>query len=201
LVKVLDFGVSKMVSAASQRLTRTGAVVGTVAYMAPEQMVDAKRVDARADIWSAGLMLYEALTRTHPFGALSKGAAVVTSIVNDPIAPVRTIRPEIPPELEAVVARMLEKSAGRRFASATEAAEALAPFAPLRSRPVLDEIRCAALPSGAAAPPARARADGLEAAASKRQAGRNTVRVLAIALLFVAAVIACVAVWKRFVGR
>ena len=152
LVKVLDFGVSKMVAGSSQRLTRTGAVVGTVAYMAPEQMLDAKRVDGRADLWSLAMVLYEALARSHPFGAVAIGPKVVTSILNEPIPPLRTFRPDVPASLEAVVMRLLEKSADRRFATAIETAAALAPFASARSRPVLDEIRRAPPPSGAAAP-------------------------------------------------
>lgn len=152
LVKVLDFGVSKMLAGASQRLTRTGAVVGTVAYMAPEQMLDAKRVDGRADLWSLAMVLYEALARSHPFGAVSSGPKVVSSILNDPIPPLRTFRPDVPPPLEAIIMRLLEKQADRRFATAIETAAALAPFASIRSRPVLDEIRRAPPPSGAAAP-------------------------------------------------
>lgn len=152
LVKVLDFGVSKMLAASSQRLTRTGAVVGTLAYMAPEQMLDAKRVDGRADLWSLGLVLYEALARAHPFGAHTAGPKVVTSILTEPIPPVRSYRPDVPPALEAVLARMLEKPADLRFGSAAEAAAALAPFSSPRSRPVLDEIRRAPPPSGHAAP-------------------------------------------------
>ncbi|MBF5067051.1 protein kinase, partial [Salmonella enterica subsp. enterica serovar Istanbul] len=76
VAKVLDFGVSKVaahsgigtISTASHAITKTGAVIGTVAYMAPEQMVDAKRVDARADLWSVGILLYELLTQKTPFG-------------------------------------------------------------------------------------------------------------------------------------
>lgn len=150
--KVLDFGVSKMLGGASQRLTRTGAVVGTIAYMSPEQMLDAKRVDGRGDIWSVGLLLYEALAQKHPFGSSAAGPKVVTAVLNDPVPPLRTFRDDVPPGLEAVIARLLEKNADLRFATAAEAANALAPFAPARSRPVLDEIRRAGLPSGAAAP-------------------------------------------------
>ncbi|MBX3211466.1 MAG: serine/threonine protein kinase [Labilithrix sp.] len=152
LVKVLDFGVSKMLAASSQRLTRTGAVVGTLAYMAPEQMLDAKRVDGRADLWSLALVLYEALARAHPFGAHTAGPKVVTSILTEPIPPIRSYRADVPPALEAALLRMLEKPADLRFGSAIEAAAALAPFSSPRSRPVLDEIRRAAPPSGHAAP-------------------------------------------------
>jgi serine/threonine-protein kinase len=152
LAKVLDFGVSKMLSAASQRLTRTGAIVGTVAYMAPEQMVDAKRVDGRADLWSAGLVLYEALAKKHPFGAPSAGPKIVTSIVNDPVPSLRLVRKDVPPGLEEALARLLEKAPEKRFGTALEAAKALAPFASAHSRPVLDAIRRVPPPSGAAAP-------------------------------------------------
>ncbi len=152
LVKVLDFGVSKVVAAASQRLTRTGAVVGTVAYMAPEQMLDAKRVDGRADLWSLAMVLYEALARSHPFGTAAAGPKVVTSILNEPIPPLRHFRPDVPPALEAVIMRLLEKAADRRFSTAGETAAALAPFASVRSRSVLEEIRRAPPPSGPAAP-------------------------------------------------
>jgi eukaryotic-like serine/threonine-protein kinase len=149
-VKVLDFGVSKMMGGASQKLTRTGAVVGTVAYMAPEQMLDARKVDARADVWSIGIVLYEALARSHPFGAATSGPTVVTAILNDPLIPLRSIRPDVPPELEAVIERMLEKDASRRFPTALEAALAIAPFASPRMRPVIDEVRRTPPPAGAA---------------------------------------------------
>jgi serine/threonine-protein kinase len=152
VAKVLDFGVSKMLGSTSQRLTRTGAVVGTVAYMAPEQMLDAKRVDGRADLWSAGLLLYEALTRRHAFGALSTGPKAVTAILKNPLTPLASVRQNVPPALDAIVCRLLEKVPDQRFSTAIEVATALAPFGTLRSRPALEEIRRAQPPSGAAAP-------------------------------------------------
>lgn len=152
VAKVLDFGVSKMIGATSQRLTRTGAIVGTVAYMSPEQMLDARSVDGRADLWSAGLVLYEALAKKHPFGTSTAGPKVVTAILNDPLIPVVTIRTDVPAGLDAIVTRLLDKSPERRFQTAAEVAKALTPFASVRSRPVLDEIRRAPPPSGAAAP-------------------------------------------------
>ncbi len=163
LVKVLDFGVSKVLAAASLRLTRTGAMVGTLAYMAPEQMRDARRVDGRADLWSVGVVLYEALTRTHPFGAHSAGPKVVTAILNNPVPPLRDARHEIPPGLDAAILRLLEKDPARRFSTAAEVAMALAPFAPPRSRPVLDAIFRTPPPQGPAMPgfdPAAHRAAG-----------------------------------------
>jgi serine/threonine-protein kinase len=149
--KVLDFGVSKMAGGATQTLTRTGAVVGTVAYMAPEQMLDAKRVDGRADLWSAGLVLYEALARTHPWGSTTTGPRVVSAILNDALRPLRTVRPDVPPKLDLIVSRLLEKDAAKRYPTAAAVAKALTPFAPVRSRTVLDVIRRAPAPTGPAA--------------------------------------------------
>ena len=150
IVKVLDFGVSKMLSAGSQRLTRTGSVVGTVAYMAPEQMLDARTVDGRGDLWSVGLILYESLARAHPFGPATTGPKVISAILKDPLVPIATIRGEVPPGLDAAVSKLLEKKPEKRFQTAAEAAAALAPFASERVRPVLDEIHRAPPPSGAA---------------------------------------------------
>jgi serine/threonine-protein kinase len=150
IVKVLDFGVSKMLSAGSQRLTKTGSVVGTVAYMAPEQMLDARTVDGRGDLWSVGLILYESLARAHPFGPATTGPKVISAILKDPLVPIATIRSDVPAGLDAIVTKFLEKKPERRFQTAAEAAAALAPFASERVRPVLDEIHRAPPPTGAA---------------------------------------------------
>ena len=141
LVKVLDFGVSKIFDQVSQTLTATGAVVGTVAYMAPEQLRDARHVDGRADLWSVGIVLYEALAGEHPFGDVATNPNVVTATLAQPIAPLRSRRPEVPEGLAAVLSRLLEKSPSRRYASAAEAAEALAAFATPNALRALEEIR------------------------------------------------------------
>jgi serine/threonine protein kinase len=151
VVKVLDFGVSKMAYADEQPLTRTGTVIGTVAYMAPEQMMDAKRVDCRADLWSLGAILYEALSKHGPFGAAGS-ANVVTAILTRSTVPLSAVRPDIPPRLEAIVMRCLEKGPEHRFASAWELASALAEFATPRARHALEALRTTPRPSGAAAP-------------------------------------------------
>jgi serine/threonine protein kinase len=161
-VKVLDFGVSKIGGeTVEQHMTRTGAVIGTVAYMAPEQMLDAKRVDGRADLFSVAEILYEALTKQLPFGAVS-APTIVTSILTKPPTPLSAHRPDIPPALEAIMQRGLDKDAGKRFQTAIDLALALEPFASRRARSALDYLHRAALPSGPAAPaadpPPRARA-------------------------------------------
>jgi serine/threonine-protein kinase len=114
-------------------------------------MLDAKRVDGRADLWSAGLILYEAIARSHPWGDTS-GARVVTAILNEPLIPLHSIRQDVPPKLELVIARLLEKDPAKRYATASKVAKALAPFAPVRSRSVLDAIWKSPAPNGAAAP-------------------------------------------------
>jgi eukaryotic-like serine/threonine-protein kinase len=204
LVKVLDFGVSKVLEA-SQRLTRTGAVVGTLAYMAPEQMLDPSKVDARADLWSLALVLYEALARSHPFDAHAAGPQVVSAILTAPIPSVRALRPDVPPALEAVLLRMLDKAPERRFATALEAALALAPFASMRSRAALDEIRRAPPPRGPAAPgfsvPKQARAPAVEKRkASSKKRTAPVVRFL-VAFITAAIVLGLVAAAVFYVRR
>jgi serine/threonine-protein kinase len=138
MVKVLDFGVSKL-RGPSHTLTRTGAVIGTMGYMAPEQMVDAKRVDRRADLWSVGQILYEALSKQLPFGPASP--AMVSAILTKPPIPLSAVRHGIPPGLDAVILRTLEKDPARRFQTAEELGLALAPFASPRSRVLIERFR------------------------------------------------------------
>jgi serine/threonine protein kinase len=152
VAKVLDFGVSKMGgSGNSHALTRTGAVIGTVAYMAPEQMLDAKRVDGRADLWSVGQIMYEALTKQLPFGPQA-APTLVNSILTKPAIPITTLRPDLPPQLDAVLMRCFEKEAERRFQTASELGMALAELGSPASRPAVEYLFRAPPPSGAAAP-------------------------------------------------
>ena len=162
VAKVLDFGVSKIgahsglgnASAGSHPITKTGAVIGTVAYMAPEQMVDAKRVDARADIFSIGIILYELLTKQTPFGPPTN-PTIVTTMLTKPPLPLSALRPDLPPKLVRVVMRCLEKAPENRPQTAAVTAAALAPFASTRARAALDSLGRAPRPTGAAAPPER----------------------------------------------
>jgi serine/threonine protein kinase len=104
LLKVLDFGISKAPSTGGQ-LTATQAVMGTPAYMSPEQMRSSRGVDHRSDIWSLGVVLYELLQGAPPFGG-DTFSSMVLKVVNDPL-PRLTVR--LPDGLDGVVYRCLEK--------------------------------------------------------------------------------------------
>ncbi|HEV8245900.1 MAG TPA: serine/threonine-protein kinase [Polyangiaceae bacterium] len=130
LLKVLDFGISKSLTAgegAVGELTSTRAVMGSPYYMSPEQVRDARRVDARTDIWALGVILQELLTGEPAFQA-DTFPGVCAAIVADQPVGLRHRRPDVSPELEAVVLRCLEKDQTRRFQSVTEFIQALLPF-------------------------------------------------------------------------
>jgi len=132
LIKVLDFGISKLVGAGSGRnaaLTRSASIFGSPLYMAPEQMRSAKDVDARADIWSLGAILYELVSGRPPFLADSMPALCV-AILNDTPQSLCALAPSTPPELDAVVFKCLAREVSDRFDSVADLAEALVPFAP-----------------------------------------------------------------------
>ncbi|WP_245815077.1 protein kinase domain-containing protein [Cystobacter ferrugineus] len=118
-VKVLDFGVAQAGGAA----TRPGEMKGKVIYMAPEQALGGA-VDRRADVFSLGVCLYEALTHVRPF-ARERDAAVLDALREGDFPPPRALRPELSPELEAVVLKAMAPAPARRHASAAEFADAL----------------------------------------------------------------------------
>lgn len=123
-VKVLDFGISKQIVQEAVDLTKTGDVFGTPLYMAPEQMARTKNADARADIWSMGIVLYELVTGTTPFHA-STLTEVVARVLQEDAPPPSSVRREIPPAIDAVVARCLQKRPDLRFQSVEDLAAAL----------------------------------------------------------------------------
>ncbi|WP_437663277.1 protein kinase domain-containing protein [Sorangium sp. So ce1182] len=121
-VKLLDFGIAK--ASINTNLTETGKLKGKTSYMAPEQAVDSASIDRRADIFVAGIVLWELLTRERLFGgdavsALWKLAAV------DEIQRPSFVHPDIPPALDAIVGRALERDPAKRFATAQEMRAAL----------------------------------------------------------------------------
>lgn len=142
-VKMLDFGLAKLMEAgavasptSTDSLAATitaataapgtlqGTVLGTLAYMSPEQ-AQGKPVDARSDVFSLGSVLYEMLAGKRPFQAESN-LMTLAAILRDPVPPVRTVRPDVPADVEHVVSRSLEKDPADRYASAAQMRDDLA---------------------------------------------------------------------------
>jgi serine/threonine-protein kinase len=132
LVKVLDFGISKTndlgLSQRAQSLTASGMVMGSPAYMSPEQVRSSKAVDARSDVWSLGVILYELLAGVSPFVGESLGETLARILGEDP-PPIAQYRPDVPPELAAVIAQCLTRKLEARVQSVAELASRLLPFA------------------------------------------------------------------------
>lgn len=122
--KVLDFGAAKL---EASEFTQQGAVIGTVKYMAPEQLMDNAEVGVPTDIYALGAILYECLIGRAPHAAdgIQK---IMFKILNTEADSIPFERPGMPPQLEAVVRRALEREPGRRFQTAQAFANALGPF-------------------------------------------------------------------------
>lgn len=129
LVKVLDFGLAKLVGAKEDvSLTNANAIFGSPQYMSPEQMRSAKKADFRSDVWSIGICLYELLTGRVPFEAETI-ADTCAMVLKDAVPLPSTLQPDIPPHLEGVVMRCLERDPARRWQSIAELACALQSYA------------------------------------------------------------------------
>ena len=136
VIKVLDFGISKMHvrrGSADEKLAlvKTTMAIGSPMYMSPEQL-RASDVDGRTDIWALGCVLYELLTGNAAFSAPSLTELCAMILESKPPSP-GSLGFDVPPDLEAVIGRCLEKDPSRRFQSVRELALALAPLAPSRS--------------------------------------------------------------------
>lgn len=129
VAKVLDFGISKATSLEDKphHLTRTGMVMGTPYYMAPEQALGERNLDGRLDVWGMGVVLYEALSGRRPFVAKNYNALLV-QILTAEAEPLERVVVGLPAGLSAVVHRALAKKREDRFSSARELGEALQPF-------------------------------------------------------------------------
>ncbi len=213
-VKLLDFGISKVAAlpggASEGGMTSTQALMGSPLYMAPEQMRSSKGVDARADIWSMGVILYEMLGGRSPFTGDTL-PQVCARIMAEPPDPLHETRRDVSPALEAVVMRCLEKDPARRFQDVAALAQALAPFGQADARTAADRIgrvmrgkqpSSVDLRDGAGATTTAnpRRPEGAQTAAAFGTASTNGVRrartlpfMAALAVLSVVAIVAVVA--------
>ncbi|MDH3219299.1 MAG: serine/threonine-protein kinase [Gammaproteobacteria bacterium] len=122
-IKITDFGIARITDSSK---TKTGMVLGTPSYMSPEQLAG-KKVDGRSDLFSLGVMLYQMLSGSLPFKADSM-ASLMFKITNEEAADVRSIRPEIPEALAAVINKALTKDVDQRYQTGAEFASALKVF-------------------------------------------------------------------------
>ncbi len=141
-VKVLDFGISKFRDAdesGAPSMTRTGAMMGTPHYMAPEQVHSAKHLDHRADIYAIGAIAYEMLTGRCPHQAETLHMLIL-AICSMPIVSPKAIRLDLPDGLSAIVERMLAREPDKRFQSCAEIRDALAPYTEFRETPRIRDV-------------------------------------------------------------
>ncbi|AKJ07513.1 serine/threonine protein kinase [Archangium gephyra] len=156
-IKVLDFGIAKVLqgdepnegliaqgngkphlpSAAElgedvSNLTRRGAIMGTMAYMAPEQWGIGVPIDHRADIWAVGIMLFRMIAGKHPLDPLRGPQLMVTAMMDEAMPRLQSVVPDVPPDLAAVIDRCLLKPKDERFPDANSLLKALEPFLPGR---------------------------------------------------------------------
>ncbi|WP_433546617.1 protein kinase domain-containing protein [Streptomyces sp. CA-294286] len=121
VVKVMDFGIARAMQSGVTSMTQTGMVVGTPQYLSPEQALG-RGVDARSDLYSVGIMLFQLLTGRLPFEADSPLAIAYAHVQEEPVAP-SSINRTIPPAVDALVARALKKNPNERFPSAAAMAD------------------------------------------------------------------------------
>ena len=171
-VKVMDFGIARAVATSSATMTQTAAVIGTAAYLSPEQ-ARGEHVDARSDVYSTGCLLYELLTGRAPFRGDSPVAVAYQHVREDPVPPSQVV-PGLGPDVDAVVLKAMAKNPGNRYQSATAMREDLLRAAagdPVEATPLLERGSPGPAGSARVGEPAR------------RRPARALVRALLVLLL------------------
>ncbi|WP_420628253.1 protein kinase domain-containing protein [Candidatus Leptofilum sp.] len=133
-----DFGIVKLAEGSSTNLTGSG-VIGTPAYMSPEQIHGEQTLDGRSDIYTLGIILFEMLTGRKPYRADTPVKQMMAHVLN-PIPYIREMKPELPDEFEQVMQRVLAKERNQRFATATELTEAISQTLPRVAPPVAQSV-------------------------------------------------------------
>jgi serine/threonine protein kinase len=154
IVQIMDFGLAKLRGAS--RITKEGSTVGTAGYMSPEQ-VQGLETDHRTDLFSLGVILYELLAGQSPFKGVHE-TAIMYEVVNVDPAPISSLKPEVDPELDAIVLECLAKEPSERYQSAAEIAKDLRRFKRETSRKGISRVstvRPAVVPSVAPQPSRR----------------------------------------------
>jgi serine/threonine-protein kinase len=139
IIKILDFGVAKLMDAREGKMTLDGTAVGTPLYMAPEQIRTPAIVDMRVDIWATGVVLYELLAGVPPFEGDGM-PAIFASVLESEIKSVRTHRPEVPEGLDRVILKCLERDLGKRYRDVGTLAHDLAPYGSGQWHALVDHI-------------------------------------------------------------
>lgn len=139
LVKVLDFGISKSTSGSQAQVTSTSVLMGSPRYMSPEQMLSAKDVDQRTDIWALGVVLFELVTG-RPVWQADTVQGLCALIASTPAPRIRDLVPDAPQVLDDVIARCLTKERAERIAGVADLAVALTPVAPPSAQTSIDRI-------------------------------------------------------------
>ncbi|NUP14365.1 MAG: serine/threonine protein kinase [Polyangiaceae bacterium] len=138
-LKVLDFGISKVVEQAPLHTTSTGAILGSALYMSPEQMRSAKNVDHRTDVYALGVSMYELLAGVHPYEAESF-SELVMKVNLEPPADLLVRRPDVPADLAAALAKAYRTRPEDRYQTVAELASALVPWASPSTRHTIEAI-------------------------------------------------------------
>ncbi len=199
-VKVADFGIGKLLTASTGDLTRTGHMIGSPAYMSPEQ-IRGDKPDGRADLFSLGVVLYELLTRVRPFPGDSITTLVYQILHTEPRDPLM-VRSDLPPATTAVFQKLLAKAPENRPANAREFLDELAKIEAGLSAP---ERTTAVPPLPSAAPPPPT-LPSLPSAAASSMASTSSARQAGPAYLFGAAALILAAavliwIWKSTARR